>query len=325
MSVPDPGRTCPLSYRYRPEDIAAAAPTVADTAYVIGGLYGNIEALAEIQAMRAREEAAGGRVTLVFNGDFNWFNARPGEFRAINEEVLGHLASLGNVEAELAESSGAGCGCAYPPYVDQATVERSNEIMARLQDQAALVPDLRARLAGLPRFLVLAVGEARIGVVHGDPESLAGWGLAVEAMPGGDRGPATPEAVIQSWLQRAGVSVFACSHTCLPFARRFEVDGGRALVINNGSAGMPNFAGDPRGLITRISTRPAPPGVSLYGDRVAGVHCDAVAVDFDQAAWRLRFRAIWPEGSPAYRSYWPRISTGPDFSLERARAGIAAD
>ena len=274
--------------------------------------------------MKAREEAAGGRVTLVFNGDFNWFNARPEEFRAINREVLKHLASQGNVEAELAEPTGAGCGCGYPDYVDQGTVERSNRIMASLQARAAAVPDLRDALAELPRFLVLTVGGLRVGVIHGDPESLAGWGLAVEAVAGSGSGEGTTEATILSWFRRAGVDVFACSHTCLPFARLFARDEGAALVINNGSAGMPNFAGDPRGLITRLSDRPPPDGLSLYGTRLRGVYCDAVAVDFDHQRWMSRFLEIWPAGSPAHHSYWARICDGPGFSLDQAREGLAS-
>ena len=55
----------------------AGPPThTAETAYVVGGLYGNSEALATILAMREEEQQRTGRpVLLVFNGDHNWLNA----------------------------------------------------------------------------------------------------------------------------------------------------------------------------------------------------------------------------------------------------------
>ena len=129
------GRSCPLAYRYRPQDLCAQPEAVAEeVVYVIGGLYGNPLALTEIERMAAAEQAAGRRVRLVFNGDFNWFNASDELFRDINQRVLRHTVSLGNVEYELANPSpGAGCGCAYPEFVDQAVVARSNRIMTRLQ------------------------------------------------------------------------------------------------------------------------------------------------------------------------------------------------
>ncbi len=92
-----PGRVCPIRYRYGPSAIAAAPERLAETLYVIGGLYGNLQALATIESM-ARIEP--GPVTLCFNGDFNWFNVDDAGFREINERVLRHDAILGNVESE---------------------------------------------------------------------------------------------------------------------------------------------------------------------------------------------------------------------------------
>ncbi len=108
------------------------------------------------------------------------------------------------------------------------------------------------------------------------------------------------------------MDVFASSHTCLPAIRAFEFEAGRTVVANNGAAGMPNFAGEAFGLVTRISVHPAEG--SLYGTRVAGVFVDALAVRYDAIAWRSRFLASWPEGSAAHRSYFRRISQGPRFA-----------
>ena len=106
------GRTCPLHYRYGAEAIARLPTVEAETLYVIGGLYGNLPALDAIEAIAAQEA---GPVTLVFNGDFNWFNVDDAGFAEINRRVLAHHAIVGNVEAELGvDGNAAGCGCAYP-------------------------------------------------------------------------------------------------------------------------------------------------------------------------------------------------------------------
>jgi hypothetical protein len=132
------GRSCPLRYRYGAETIARLPAIEAETLYVAGGLYGNLPALAVIEAMAAAEP---GPVSIVFNGDFNWFNVDDAGFAEINRHVLAHRAILGNVEAELGVAGDdAGCGCAYPDHVDSAVVERSNRIHALLKATAARHP-----------------------------------------------------------------------------------------------------------------------------------------------------------------------------------------
>ncbi|MDN3518717.1 metallophosphoesterase [Aquisalimonas lutea] len=311
-----PGRICPLDYRTSPAALNRPADVVADTLYVIGGLYGNTAALAAVQALAAGEVAAGlPAPRLVFNGDFNWFNADSASFRAINTEVLRHTALQGNVEAELADpGTGTGCGCAYPEWVDGATVARSNAIMERLQATGREHPDIVDGLGRLPRQLTAAVTGTRIAVIHGDPESLAGWGLAAENMPP----PGHTPAQMQAWFREAGVDVFACTHTCLPYAQTFHVDGAPRLVVNNGATGMPNFRDDIRGVLTRISRRPAPAG-ALYGTRVGEAYCQAVAIECVPPNWRSWFREVWPAGSAAELSYGARLDAGPAYHLDDAR------
>jgi hypothetical protein len=304
-----PGRACPTAYRYSPRAFDRAPDLEAETLFVVGGLYGNVEALEEISAMAAREAHP---VTLAFNGDFHWFDVDSGDFRRIAEEVQRHAALRGNVETEIAgEDAGAGCGCAYPADVSDADVGRSNEILGRLRETARRLPDLRASLARLPMHLVARVGEARVGIVHGDSTSLAGWGFAHDALdaPGHARW-------IENGFRDARVDVFASSHTCLPATRAFEFAHGRGVIANNGAAGMPNFAGERFGLVTRISVHP--PRDALYGVRVAGAFVDALAVRYDAPAWERRFLASWPEGSPAHESYFHRIAHGPGFARDRA-------
>jgi hypothetical protein len=299
-----PGRSCPLPYRYAPDAFHGAAALAADTLWIAGGLYGNRFAL---QALLEAFDAEPGAKALVFNGDFHWFDAEPAEFELIDETVLGFHALRGNVETEIAApADGAGCGCAYPAWVGDATVEHSNAIIERLRTAALGSGRDLQQLAALPMTLVAEVGGERIGIVHGDAESLAGWNFSQEVL-GTPQGAAAAERA----LVRSGVKVFASSHTCLPVLKSFP--GGRA-VINNGSAGMPNFRGERHGIATRISVRPVrnPP----YGIRLGGLHADAVALAYDFAAWDKRFVELWPEGSDAHCSYFARIRQGPDF--ERA-------
>ena len=306
-----PGRLCPVSYRYSPRVFDRDPEIGANTLYVVGGLYGNVEALEALAAMAAREERP---VTIVFNGDFHWFDVAPGDFRSVTEFVRGHRALRGNVETEIAgEDSGAGCGCAYPLDVSDAEVSRSNEILERLRATAREFAGERDRLAALPMNLVARVGEARIGIVHGDAASLAGWGFAHDRLdePGHARW-------IESAFRDARVDVFASTHTCLPAFRLFEFAAGAAVVANNGAAGMPNFDATHFGLFTRISTHRSVIADSLYGLEVSGVHVESMALRFDHAAWLERFLASWPEGSPAHASYFRRISRGPRFTLAQA-------
>ena len=306
-----PGRTCPTAYRYSPRVFRREPDLEAPTLYVVGGLYGNLEALASVQALAARER---GPVALVFNGDFHWFDVDPADFEEVSREVLRHAALRGNVETEVAaEASDAGCGCAYPVDVSDAEVSRSNAILERLRETARGLPRTRERLGALPMHLVAQVGAARVGIVHGDAGSLAGWGFAADRLddPGHRRW-------IESVFAEAGVGIFASSHTCLPALRSWSFAAGDAVVANNGAAGMPNFTGRRRGLVTRIGTERFAGPEALYGVEAHGVHVQAVELAYDEARWAERFLASWPEGSPAHASYFRRIVDGPRFTRERA-------
>jgi hypothetical protein len=256
----------------------------------------------------------------------------PQEFEAISETVMAHHATMGNVEAELASDEDAGCGCAYPDYIGDEVVDRSNQIMTRLRATASRFPSLVRRLGELPRHLTASVGGHRVGILHGDPESLAGWRLALEAMEPGDplvrrqvgwRGQPTITADLLDWFGRADVDVFASTHTGLPYAQ--VIPGGRNshVVINNGAAGLPSFAGTSYGVITRLSGQPRPPADSLYGVSIGGLRGDALPVRFDPAQWKERFLAQWPPGSPGHRSYFTRITRGTHLQLpQAAREGV---
>jgi hypothetical protein len=319
--------SCPLDYRYSPTALNRPADRVAQTAYVIGGLYGNREALRAIQAMaRAEKEGGGAPMLLVFNGDFHWFDAAPDDFLAVQQGVLAHWPLAGNVEAELARpGQETDCGCAYPAYVDPGVVERSNRIFARLKRTALGLLGATQALARLPRHGVLQVGGRRIGILHGDAHTLSGWRWAAEALPGGGNGARAANGLVRTApeeiaadFRAARVLAFATTHTCLPFLFQTGVDDEPRAIINNGSAGMPNFRGTDYGLLTRVSARPEPPPDSLYGANLGGIRLDALPVRYDAAAWRRRFLATWPPGSAGYVSYYPRIMNGPAWSVQDA-------
>jgi hypothetical protein len=307
-----PGRTCPVAYRYSPGVFRREPEIVAETLYVIGGLYGNVEALAAVHALAAREA---GPVTLVFNGDFHWFDVSREDFARVTRDVLGHWSIRGNVETEIAaEESGAGCGCAYPLDVSDVDVSRSNEILERLRATARGLPELRERLGALPMNLVARVGEARVGIVHGDASSLAGWGFAQDRLD---------DPAHRRWIESAfaasGMDIFASTHTCLPAFRSFAFAGASGIVANNGAAGMPNFSGRRTGLVTRIGCAPYAGAEKLYGiEARGGVHVEALELAYDHARWVERFLASWPAGSPAHASYYRRIADGPRFTLPHA-------
>jgi len=310
-----PGRSCPLHYRYPPTTLNRPPEIGADTLYVIGGLYGNRLALQAIAAMAAAEP---GPVTQVFNGDFNWFNRDAAGFAAVNEAVLEHEALRGNVETELAGDDGAaGCGCAYPDSIDDADVERSNAMLVALRDTAHSLPRLRGRLATLPMNRVAEVGGLRVAIVHGDCESLAGWAYDESALADN-----SGLAKLASHFAASRTRIIASSHTCLPVAHKLATARGACVLFNNGAAGMPNFAGTQFGVITRIAITPAPVA-ALYGTTIDGVHVDALAVHYDHGQWLREFLANWPEHSPGHQSYFHRISHGPRYGLNRAmRTGI---
>ena len=292
-----PGRSCPMAYRYSPRVFDRDPEIVAETLYVVGGLYGNVEALEALHALVARE--AGG-ASIVFNGDFHWFDIADRDFAAIEQGVSAHLALRGNVETEIAgEESGAGCGCAYPADVSDAVVSHSNEILGLLREAARRCGGARERLARLPMHLVARVGDARVGIVHGDAVSLAGWGFASDRLA-----DSAHDRWIESMLHEAHVDVFASTHTCLPALRRYQ--GG--VIANNGAAGMPNFPVR-AGLVTRIGRRAFGGAAAMTGAEVAGACVEIVPLEYDHERWVRRFLAAWPDGSPAHASYFARIAT----------------
>jgi hypothetical protein len=309
-TISEAGRVCPGDYRYPPSVFRRPAEITAEVLYVAGGVYGNLAALDAIEELAAAEPVP---PTIVFNGDFHWFDAEPVWFAEVARRVAQHRAIRGNVETEIARSRdvGAGCGCAYPPSIPDDVVRRSNDILRELREAASTVLGTAAGLAGLEMHCVARVGDLTVGILHGDATSLAGWGFAHDAL---DQ-PAVGR--LDDIRRQSAVDMFASTHTCLAALRDLTLPGGRLTIINNGAAGMPNFAGGRFGIVSRIATRPSPTP-PLYGVRRGHVHIDALALPYDHGAFVDRFLARWPEGSAAHASYFRRIDCGPDYRLDSA-------
>ena len=347
---------CPISYRLGAAALRRAPVVRASVLYAVGGMYGNLEALKYIR-QRAEAEVSG-PATVVLNGDFNFFNATSDWWRELNATIRrDHIAMAGNCEVESADFSSTGCGCGYPAYTPPEIIKRSDRIVGALRiaakaaraDDESSADELLGWLRKLPKALVAEVGEQkqRVGIVHGDVESLAGWQLGIEVMEPADDAlraalgcdvasgathlPITPQSTVTEWCAEADVVGLLCTHTCLPFGQLLrpsrlpsQSQSLRLAVFNNGSAGMPNFESTRYGLMTRVSDDPTPPADSLYGGYSGGLRYDALPVHYDHDRWIKRFEAVWPAGSDAHASYHRRLLHGPGgfTPSQAAREGV---
>jgi hypothetical protein len=313
----DAGRNCPLQYRYGASALASSPIIETHVLYVVGGLYGNIPALDSIEQLAQHETQP---VNICFNGDFNWFNVDASSFETLNHRVLQHSAIQGNVEAELGDANnGNGCGCGYPNTVDDGTVERSNRIHSRLKATADKFPHIVSALSQLPMYARYKVGDCTVGVVHGDAESLAGWGFDATEVHKSEN-----QAWLASMFVRAEVDIFASSHTCAPAMRHMVHANKNCIVMNNGASGMPNFHNTQFGLITRIGRTPSP-HLTCYGNTMNGIFVDALPVHYNSSEWIEQFLANWPPGSDAYMSYFERINAGTAMDIASVNSIAVGD
>lgn len=288
------GRDCPLDYRLAADAFAGEPLFDCQVLYVVGGLYGNRQALAALERRLAAEPDA----RVVFNGDAHWFDRDPQIFQQIEQGISAHLALRGNVETELgrATDSGAGCGCAYPITVEEAVVERSNAIQRQLNQTVQGLPGMAERLAARPSTALLSVAGRRVAISHGDEQSLAGWNCSRESLSEPAR-----QQQLGAWCAAQRVQVLATSHSCAAVALNLE----QAALINNGAAGMPNFAGGRYGLLSRIASTPHP--AALYRCQRDGLFIEALPLNYDHDTFLADFDRQWSAHSPAALSYRTRI------------------
>ncbi|VXB47660.1 conserved hypothetical protein [Pseudomonas sp. 8BK] len=300
------GRDCPLDYRLTADAFRGEPLFDCAVLYVVGGLYGNRQALAAVQRRVATEPAA----RVVFNGDAHWFDRDPEIFQQIEQGLSAHLALRGNVETELgrADDSGAGCGCAYPMEVDDVVVERSNAIQQELNRSVQGLPGMAERLASRPSTALVSVAGQRVAISHGDEQSLAGWSCSRASLSDSAR-----QQQLDAWFVANSVQVLATSHTCSAVALNLE----HGALINNGAAGLPNFAGGRYGLLSRIAKTPHP--AALYRCQRDGLFIEALPLSYDHPAFLADFDRQWPADSPATLSYRTRVlgqlSDRPEHAL----------
>jgi hypothetical protein len=308
-----PGRDCPLDYRLAASAFAGAgnegkSAFSCDSLYVVGGLYGNLQALDALERLLVAEPGA----RAILNGDIHWFDREPQLFEKMERRAAEHWVLRGNVETELArdENLGAGCGCAYPDSVAEQTVQWSNQIHQSLAHTLQSLPKLREQLALRASCAVVSVGDQRVAISHGDEVSLAGWQCSRQALQQQAR-----QQSLAAWMSEQDIRVFATSHTGEPAALRLPA----GVVINNGAAGMPNFAGTGYGLVSRIATTPHVD--ALYRAQVAGLWVEAIPLHYDRNAFLNDFDRQWPAASAAALSYRHRLLHGPDDAICAALLG----
>ncbi|WP_125025022.1 hypothetical protein [Pseudomonas sp. SCT] len=283
-----------MDYRIKADAFNGPPQHECESLYVIGGLYGNLQALRALDSLLLAEPHA----QVIFNGDLHWFDRDPAIFRQVEQFAARHILLRGNVETELARAvdAGAGCGCAYPDEVADETVEWSNLIHQSLRQTLQDMPTLRAKMMERKAHALLEVAGHRVAVSHGDEFSLAGWKCSRQALQRPER-----QRQLTAWMDEQKISVFATSHTCAPVALSWGI----GAVINNGAAGMPNFTGGQYGVISRIASTPC--SRALYRARVQGLYVEAIALQYDHAAFLIDFHRQWPAGSPAALSYAERL------------------
>ena len=299
------GRVGANDYAIAPEEWDKPPVAKCDVLYSVGGVYGNIEAMKTVREMVKSEE---GDVCVVYNGDYHWFDGTAENFLEVERLLEGSIPMNGNVELELArlEDCGVGCGCSYPTTMSDAFVGRSNAIFGRMKESVKNLPEVSA-LGNRPAWGVVEVGEARVGITHGDESSVSGWGCSVENL----QNPARKTKLDQFFSER-NVDILSTTHTCAAAALALP----HGVVINNGSAGLPEYKDKLFGLVNRVAKTPHPDAV--YRAKVKGVFVEAVPVRYDQGAFISWFDSVWELDSPAAQSYRPRAIAGPDTTYDDA-------
>ena len=280
------GRNCPRDYAYAPAALARAPDFSTEALYVVG------RAVRQSRRARGGREAGGAGTrgqscsTAISIGSTPSLRGSPPSSAACVR-----IAPCAATSRPSSRGRTMSAPAAAAPIRKASTTAWCGAPMRSWRNCAPRCRTPRARACvGLPMHLVAQVGALRVGIVHGDAASLAGWRFAPEALD---------DAANRRWLAAARaesmIDVFACTHTCLAALRDFSLQSGRLTVINNGAAGMANFSGSVFGVVTRIATSPSPQK-PLYGIVRDGVHIDALALDFDQAAFLERFSGALAAG-----------------------------
>lgn len=295
------GRICPIDYKIDSKLFKNINNINYETIYIAGGIYGNYFALKSLVEMAKKDNAF-----IILNGDYHWFDYDYYSFLCIEDIIKDYMVLNGNVEKELLRNESTGCGCAYPNYVDDDVVKRSNHIHSclkhNIQDNKII-----AKISSRKEVCTIRLKDYLIGISHGDEKSVAGWSCSNISLRNNER-----QKEIINFMDSLQLNVFATSHTCEPIMMYDE----NHIVINNGAAGMPNFNKSGEGVVTRISFSESID--RIYGSKVGELYIDAVAIKYDNEAFIKWFETHWKKGTPAHISYFDRILNGTGKSYKES-------
>ena len=167
-----------------------------------------------------------------------------------------------------------------------------------------------ALMSDRPSTTTVDVAGRKVGISHGDEHMVGGWNCSREELSNPAR-----QKELDAFMEENGLDVFTTTHTCA--AAAIVLDHG--AFINNGAAGLPNFAGQDFGLAVRIAEEPHPD--ALFGAKRGGLFIEAVPVRYDQNAYVEWFDKLWPQGTPAEISYRGRLVNGPADEVAAALLG----
>ena len=313
-----PGRSCPTAYRYAPRALRPRAGRRGRDALVVGGLYGNVEALDEVarhggaRARRRRRSSS----TATSTGS----TRPPDDFRRV--------AGRGAAPCRPARQRGDGDrrrGLAAPAAAAPIPLDVSDAGRRRAPTRSwrgcarrrARFPAARRALAALPMHARGARGRGARG--HRARRRVLAGRLGVRA--GRPRRPRPSPLARQRVRGMRGVDVFASSHTCLPALRAFDFGHGRGGGRQQRRGGHAELRR--RALRRDHAHLGAPaPGTPCTARGWPAFSSTRSPCATTRPPGRARFIASWPAGSAAHDSYFRRIAHGPGFARRtRAAAG----
>ena len=195
--------TCPSDYALDKDSFKKVININNSTLYIVGGLYGNIESLKEINKMIEKDKD----ILLIFNGDMHWFDKSADDFKKIEDMSENSQKLLGNVEKELfREGDYNGCGCSYPSYVSDDIVNRSNIIHKELKKVMDILPKYKNILSGRKKNITVEMMGQKIAITHGDEKSLSGWECSNESLERDERQNELDNWFIENDIDMSGVN-----------------------------------------------------------------------------------------------------------------------
>ena len=234
-------------------------------------------------------------------------------FAEINQRVLAHDAIAGQRRGRVRHARATTPAAAAPTRTASTPASSSARTGSMpTQGHGARHPELRARIAALPMLARYQVGDCRVGVVHGDAD-VAGRLALRRRRARRACGAAVVAAVVRSGRggslrQHPHLPAGACGRS---HARR------RSWVVNNGAAGMPNFAANLRPVHAHRHHAFAAPRVARDAHRRrlcgAAAACATTTALAEPSSWRSGRR-----DARRGQSYFDRIANGPKHTPEQA-------